>query len=623
MTTMTDPLDLPGATERRRPSARFRFAVAFLASLIAALALGAGALFAYDQQYAGRVLPGVSVGRVDLSGLAPGVAATELERAFASFGEGEIVLRSTAGELAIAFAEVGRRADVETMLAAALAVGRSGNLVENAISDARTAMRGVKLEPRVTFDPDAVVARVDALAATLDRDPVSASVAIADGGFILSAGSDGRFADRATPTTAILAALGEIDAPSRIVVDLPLLDIEPAITTAEATAARDLADRVTSPVTLAVGKDAWTIPAETLREWTRFLPTVDGGYIPLLDTTGLAGVVKALAKEIDRPAVSASFKVKGGKITGITESKSGRKLDVASTTAQVEALLASRRAAASDGPVVPALAETQPALTTEQAAAAAPRMKRLSHWTTYFPISEKNGFGANIWIPALDIDGYVVGPGQTFDFWDAIGPVTRARGYRDGGAIINGRTEPQGALAGGICSCSTTLFNAALRAGLKMGARRNHYYYIDRYPIGLDATVFKSGSGSVQTMTFTNDTAFPIFVRGFRIRNGGAGYVRFEIHGVPTGRKVTFSKPIIRNIRPAADRIQLTSSLKPGVRQRVEYPADGKQVWVTRTVRDADGKILHQETYYSNYARVDGITLVGKGAPAPEPSPTP
>ncbi len=36
-------------------------------------------------------------------------------------------------------------------------------------------------------------------------------------------------------------------------------------------------------------------------------------------------------------------------------------------------------------------------------------MKKVSEWTTYFPITIKNGFGANIWIPALTIDGYVVG----------------------------------------------------------------------------------------------------------------------------------------------------------------------------------------------------------------------
>ena len=41
---------------------------------------------------------------------------------------------------------------------------------------------------------------------------------------------------------------------------------------------------------------------------------------------------------------------------------------------------------------------------------------------------------------------------------------------------------------------------------------------------------------------------------------------------------------------------------------------DGKQVWRTVTVRDASGKIIHQTTYYSNYSRVDGITLVGKSA---------
>ncbi|HEU4918414.1 MAG TPA: VanW family protein, partial [Candidatus Limnocylindrales bacterium] len=255
------------------------------------------------------------------------------------------------------------------------------------------------------------------------------------------------------------------------------------------------------------------------------------------------------------------------------------------------------------------------------AQAAISKMTKISSWTTYFPISEKNGYGANIWIPALDIDGYVVGPGETFDFWKAVGPITRERGYRDGGAIINGKTEPQGALAGGICSCSTTLFNAALRAGFEMGARRNHYYYIDRYPLGLDATVFKSGSGSVQTMSWVNDTKYPVLIRGFKIKDGSAGYVRFDLYSVPTGRKVTFSKPVVKNVRRATDTVQYTTSLAPGVRKRIEYPVDGKDVWVTRTVRDSSGAVVHQETYYSHYARITGIVLVGKGSAATQASP--
>jgi vancomycin resistance protein YoaR len=106
----------------------------------------------------------------------------------------------------------------------------------------------------------------------------------------------------------------------------------------------------------------------------------------------------------------------------------------------------------------------------------------------YVP-GDGNGYGANISIGAWDLDGYNIAPGEWFSFWGGIGPVTVERGYRYGGAIINGRSVAQGALAGGICSTSTTLFNAAMRFGLEIGDRTAHYYYIDRYPTGLDATV--------------------------------------------------------------------------------------------------------------------------------------
>ena len=179
-----------------------------------------------------------------------------------------------------------------------------------------------------------------------------------------------------------------------------------------------------------------------------------------------------------------------------------------------------------------------------------------------------------------------MGPHEEFSFWKAVGPVTREKGYKQGGAIINGRTEPQGALAGGICSCSTTLFNAALRAGYEMGDRRNHYYYIDRYPLGLDATVFQSGSGSVQDMTWTNDTDYPVLIRGYKIRDGGRATSSSCSTACPTGRRVVIGNATVRNVRPASDSVQYTTSLAPGATQRIEYPVDGKQVWRTINVYD-------------------------------------
>jgi vancomycin resistance protein YoaR len=611
-TTTPDTIGITTADPPRH-SLRLRFMVAFLIGLLVAMAGGVGALYAYDQQYIGRVLPGVRVGDVDLSGMDAAAASERLREAYGAWGEGEVVLTGPDGDRSITYADIGRGPDVEAMVAEAIAVGRDGNAVDRVIADARTAIRGVTLTPRLTYDPDALAERIVAFADSLALEPKDASVAIVDKTkFVVVPGSAGRLADAAVPVEAALADLGELDAPGRLTYEVPVKAVPADITTVEAINAKKDAERIAARITLAVDEASQAITTTRIRSWLTFGPTPEGGYGVAIDTTEVPAILKKLAKKIDQAPVNASFKTSGGKITGVTPSQTGYKMDIAATAKQVEALIDARIAGAATAKLEPTVKTTQPALTTAEAKAARPKMRLLSHWTTPFPIGEKNGFGANIWIPARLIDGYVVAPRATFDFWDAVGPVTRAKGYKSGGAIINGRTEPQGALAGGICSCSTTLFNAALRAGYEMGARRNHYYYIDRYPLGLDATVFISASGSKQTMSFTNDTDYPVLIRGYGYRSGGTGYVKFEVHSVPTGRDVHITTGRRQNLRHATDTIQYTSSLAPGVRKRIEYPVDGFQVSATRTVRDRNGKVIHRDTYYSNYATITGITLVGR-----------
>jgi vancomycin resistance protein YoaR len=590
-----------------------RFLVAFLAGILAVLALGAGALYAYDRQFEGRILPGVRIGGVDLSGLDPAAARSRLMSSSAALGEGELVLVAGSRRTSLSYADLGRRLDVDSLVDEALSAGRTGTALERAVGEARTALRGITIEPRVVLDVDALTASIEKAAAKLDRDPRDASVKVTDKGITVTPGADGAVADRDAPLVQAVAALGRLDAPASVDVQLPVSAVEPWITTAEAEAGKAAGDLIAKDIDVMVGKEAFTITAEKIRSWLRVSPTVDGRVVPVLNVIAPTDTVKEIAEKVRKNAVNASFLIgKSNKVVGVTAARNGRALLVTNTTNRLTDALRAR--ATVPAPSIEASVKTlEPTLTTAEAEKAAPLMKRISTWTTYFPITEKNGFGANIWIPAEDIDGYVVGPGEWFDFWKAVGPVTRARGYRDGGAIINGKTEPQGALAGGICSCSTTLFNAALRAGFEMGARRNHYYYIDRYPIGLDATVFKSGSGSVQTMSWRNDTDYPVLIRGFRIREGGSGYVRFDLYSVPTGRTVSFSKPTIRNISRASDTVQYTTALPAGSSRRIEYPVDGKDVWVTRTVRAKDGTVIRRETYYSHYARITGVTLIGRG----------
>jgi vancomycin resistance protein YoaR len=610
---MTDHTASKPPRQRPRRRVGLRFAIAFLAGLLAALALGAGALYGYDRQYDGRILPGVRVGTIDVSGLTPDAARTRLEAGLRDLTDGELVLRVGDEEMTIPWSDLGRRVEVDALVDEAMGVGRTGNPVERVIGEAKTALRGVALDPRVAVNPQAVAERIEAAARTADADPADAAVVVDAEGITLVEAVDGAVADRETPVGEALAVLGRVDAPSRVVVEIPVAAVQPRITTAEAAAAKEAADQIARDINVMVGDEPFAIPAATIRSWLRVAPTVDGGLAPVLNVTGIPAALEPIAEKVRLGARNASFTLDGERITGVTPGRDGRRMDVEATAAQLGAALRARAENPDTTAVEAAVTVIEPSLSTAEAEAAAPKMKRVSRWTTFFPIGIKNGYGANIWIPAEDIDGYVVAPGEWFDFWEAVGPVTRERGYQTGAAIINGRTEPQGALAGGICSCSTTLFNAALRAGYEMGDRKNHYYYIDRYPLGLDATVFKSSSGSVQSMSWRNDTDFPVLIRGYRIRDGGAGYVRFDLYSVPTGRKVSISDPTVRNVQRASDSTERTNQLPKGQTERIEYPVDGKDVWVSRTVRDAKGNVLHRDMFVSHYAEITGILRVGTG----------
>ena len=111
-------------------------------------------------------------------------------------------------------------------------------------------------------------------------------------------------------------------------------------------------------------------------------------------------------------------------------------------------------------------------------------------------------------------------------------------------------------------------------------------------------------------MRFRNDTPNPILIRGF----ASPGVVRFEIWSVPNGRTVSLSRPSVSNVVKGFDTtVEDGVDCGEGTSQRTEWPVDGKDVVVTRTVRDANGRIIHHETYVSHYHRMIGINMVGIG----------
>lgn len=612
------PTDARRARSRRFPF--FRLAAAFLTGLLLASGLGVGALYAYDNHYATRILPGVSVGAVDLSGLDREAARGRLAGAYSSFTEGRLVVKLGDDETVIGFGELGRTADIEMMLDEALAIGRSTTALQRVVDEMRLLADGIVLVPRMTFNPSVVADRISALARTAEWRPVDAKTIRTKTGFSTTLAKNGQRVDEGAAIEAAVIALTQANAPAEIVVELDTIAIEPNITNAEAQAARARAAAMAQPVTVVEGDESWTIPAASIHRAISFRRTADQRIEPVVNAKVILAVVKPLAKDIDRAPVEPTYTYdKKTQKFSVEPAVDGRTFDAAKTAASVLALVSARAGAILPARVTPVLAKVEPELSTKEAQAAIKLLKRVSTWSTRYTPGESNGQGANIRIPTSALDGYVVGPGETFDFWKAIGPVTREQGYKDGGVIIDGRTQPTGALAGGICTCSTTLFNAALRAGYKIVERANHYYYIDRYPLGLDATVLIR-NGAVTSMKWQNDTKYPVLIRGINSANAS----RFDLYTVPLNRTVTFSKPTVRNVRQATTVTEYTSALAPGVRKQIEYEHDGMDVWVTRTVTDnTTKKVVHKETFGSRYGVVNGVILIGRpNAPAAPTAPS-
>lgn len=94
----------------------------------------------------------------------------------------------------------------------------------------------------------------------------------------------------------------------------------------------------------------------------------------------------------------------------------------------------------------------------------------------------------------------VIQPGQTLSFFGVAGPCGQAEGYLPAG-VVGGV-----GYGGGICQASTTLYGAALRAGLTIVERRNHSVPSTYVPIGQDAMVDYGSSD----LKIKNNYDFPV-----------------------------------------------------------------------------------------------------------------
>ena len=109
----------------------------------------------------------------------------------------------------------------------------------------------------------------------------------------------------------------------------------------------------------------------------------------------------------------------------------------------------------------------------------------VSDFVTYYPPATYRDI--NQGRAAELINGTILKPGETFSFNDTVGERTAENGFTNGFIISNGVFRED--LGGGVSQVVTTTYNAAFFAGMDDVEHKPHSFYIDRYPMGREATV--------------------------------------------------------------------------------------------------------------------------------------
>ncbi|HAU39609.1 MAG: von Willebrand factor A [Candidatus Peregrinibacteria bacterium GW2011_GWF2_43_17] len=211
----------------------------------------------------------------------------------------------------------------------------------------------------------------------------------------------------------------------------------------------------------------------------------------------------------------------------------------------------------------------------------------------------------NIAVGLSKFDGILVAPDEEFSFVTTLGTVDGSTGYYKELVITENETRPE--YGGGLCQVSSTMYRAALYAGLPITARTEHSYAVSYYAYpsgyGIDATIYQPSPD----LKFVNDTGAYILIQAYT--EGTDAYIKF--YGTNDGRTVVMDGPYYgKYISAPADVIVYTTELAPGEQQKKDSAHTGFDADWYRSIIFADGTQI-EENIHSHYQAWPAKYLVG------------
>lgn len=533
-------------------------------------------LVAADQLLnSGRIYRGVEVGDVALGGSTP-AEAKQIVQERATGAVKEIQFSGTE-QFTRMSREMGVKFNVDATVEEAYAVGREGNILERLEERARALVVGVKVPADVDYGSGRARAEVEEIASQINHEPEEASVRVVGSEVEVTESREGYELDVAATMGSVNGAIEDMSGQARLVGDV----LEPGITTAEAEAAAKKARSAVSEqlVFKAEGK-SWTLsPADigSSLDVTR----KDGKLQVSLNRDRLEERLAHVYADLNVKPVEASydFGPNGGVI--VTQSKEGRKVAEDKFLGAIEeGLFEGKREYQ-----VPITVD-KPTYTTAGLEAKKPTKLIGTYRTNYRATTDQGRTRVeNLKIASNAVSGTFVAPGEIFSMLDHIAGLD----YHETHVIVDGaETFAEG---GGLCQVTSTLYNAALFAGLEVTERTAHYAQLPYIRPGMDATVWYGDLATTADdldMKFKNTTEGYVLIEEYV---AGDGYIYANVYGVPDKVDVEMYSEEVWMTKDASE-------------------------WTTYYTRTENGEVVYEDQWNTEYdALVDDK---GKKIPTPK-----
>ena len=476
----------------------------------------------------------------------------------------------------------------------ALAVGRKANFFQN-IGDLFVS---VSVPLSYQFDQRLLSEQIVRLEKSLGLSPREATIAVNRGKIVIQNGTDGLKINQADLTNQLSTMLenGHLTT-----IKANTLSVSNKLTPQELEVAQKRG-------TTLIGKNALFYVDDVEVKLT------DSDLVALIDPAGglnqttLIQTVKQIAQEVNREPQNPIFVMENDKVSEFAPSKDGLTVDekkLVTIVVDIEQKLENNL------------------LTTYSTAI--PVERTFSEYNTgdvnNLGIKELIGKGEsdfkgsiasrihNVGLAASKFQGIIVKPGETMSFNKILGDVSALTGYQQAYIIKDGATILGD--GGGVCQVSSTMFRAALNAGLPILERQAHayrvYYYEQNSQPGLDATVYDPSPD----LKIKNNTAYHVLIQ--TKMDAKKLHLTIEIYGTNDGRKATISKSTISDrTDPLPDIYVDDPTLPTGAVKQIDHQAAGAKITFDYQV-EKDGQVMYQKKFISVYQPWANKFLRGTG----------